>query len=137
MKDERQELIGKKANLQRRALIYEYTRAFVREQGFLEVEAPVRMSEVAPEQYIVPFESEGWFLSTSPELHMKRLLAAGYDKVFQISRCFRKGERGRCHNPEFTLLEWYRISADYLQMVQDTEQLVMTLASRLHLAPVI
>ena len=147
MKDERQELIGKKANLQRRALIYEYTRAFFREQGFLEVETPVRMSEVAPEQYIVPFESEGWFLSTSPELYMKRLLAAGYDKLFQFSHCFRKGERGQWHNPEFTLLEWYRTgpfdpstklkasklrtSADYLRMLNDTERLVTHLSNQL------
>ena len=130
---ERQQLIRKKANLQRRALIYEYTRAFFREQGFLEVDTPVRMPEVAPEQYIVPFESEGWFLSTSPELHMKRLLAAGYDKLFQFSRCFRKGERGQWHNPEFTLLEWYCSGADYIQMLNDTERLVTELASRLGL----
>ena len=118
-------------NLERRALIYQLTRTFFREAGFLEVETPVRSAEVAPEQFITPFDSEGWFLSTSPELHMKRLLAAGYDKLFQISHCFRKGERGRWHNPEFTLLEWYRTGADYLQMVQDTELLVTTIATGL------
>jgi lysyl-tRNA synthetase class 2 len=88
---------------------------------------------VAPELNIAPFESEGWFLATSPELYMKRLLAAGYDKLFQFSRCFRKGERGRWHNPEFTLLEWYCTGADYLQMLNDTEKLVTVLASRLGL----
>jgi len=128
MADERQQLIRKKANLERRALIYELTRAFFRREGFLEVETPVRMPELAPEQYIKPFASEGWFLSTSPELHMKRLMAAGYEKLFQFSRCFRKGERGQYHNPEFTLLEWYRTSADYLQMLDDTEKLVVELA---------
>ena len=133
MTDEQEQLIRKKANLERRALIYEYTRAFFRKQGFLEVETPVRMSEVAPEQYIIPFEIEGWFLSTSPELYMKRLLAAGYDKLFQFSRCFRKGERGQWHNPEFTLLEWYRTGADYLQMLNDTERLVAELARQLGL----
>lgn len=133
MNDEHRRLIRIKSNLQRRALIYEFTRAFFREQGFLEIETPVRVPDVAPELHIVPFESEGWFLSTSPELYLKRLLAAGYDKLFQFSRCFRKEERGRWHNPEFTLLEWYRTGADYIHMLNDTEKLVTVLASRLGL----
>jgi len=133
MDDEQPRLRRIKPNLQRRALIYDITRAFFREEGFLEVETPVRMPAVAPESNIVPFESEGWFLATSPELYMKRLLAAGYDKLFQFSRCFRKGERGRWHNPEFTLLEWYCTGADYLKMLSDTEKLVTVLASRLGL----
>jgi len=126
-----------KPNLERRALINELTRKFFREQGFQEIETPIRMPAVAPELYIVPFESEGWLLSTSPELHLKRLLSAGYDKLFQISRCFRKGERGRWHNPEFTLLEWYRSGADYMDMVHDTEQLVITLADNLSMGSTI
>jgi len=129
--DERQRLKRLYANLKRRALIHEVTRAFFNEQGFLEVETPVRSPAIAPEKEIVPVESEGWFLSTSPELYMKRLLAAGYDKIYQFSRCFRKGERGRFHNPEFTLLEWYRSGAGYEQMMQDTEQLFTAIASRL------
>ncbi len=133
MVDEQPRLIRIKPNLQRRALIYEFTRIFFRGKGFLEVETPVRVPAVAPELNIAPFESEGWFLATSPELYMKRLLAAGYDKLFQFSRCFRKGERGRWHNPEFTLLEWYCTGADYLQMLNDTEKLVTVLASRLGL----
>lgn len=120
-----------KPNLERRAQIYRLTRDFFIEQGFHEVETPVRVPSVAPELEIVPLESEGWFLSTSPELYMKRLLASGYDRLFQLSRCFRKGERGRLHNPEFTLLEWYRTGADYLRMVSDTEQLVLTIAGKL------
>ncbi len=129
--DDRKRLIRLKPNLQRRALVYEFTRTFFREQDFLEVETPVRMPAVAPEPYITPFESESWFLSTSPELHMKRMLAAGYDKLFQISRCFRSGELGRWHNPEFTLLEWYRAGVDYHQIIRDTEQLMVTLADKL------
>ncbi len=62
---------------------------------------------------------------------MKRLLAAGYDKIYQFSRCFRKDERGKYHNPEFTLLEWYRKGVDYEQMMKDTEQLFTTIASGL------
>jgi len=61
---------------------------------------------------------------------MKRLLAAGYEKIFQICHCFRKDERGRHHNPEFTMLEWYRAGADYQKIIQDTERLVVDLAER-------
>lgn len=135
--DECQRLIRIKPNLERRALILQFTRAFFTEQGFLEVETPTRVPGVAPEGHIVPFESEDWFLATSPELYMKRLLAAGYDRIFQLSHCFRQGEHGRQHNPEFTMLEWYRAGADYRQMICDTEALVMTLVSRLGLNPVI
>lgn len=135
--DERRRLSGIKSNLERRSLVYEHTRSFFSERGFLEVETPVRVPGVAPELYIEPFDSEGWFLSTSPELYMKRMLAAGYDRLFQFSRCFRKGERGRWHNPEFTLLEWYRAGADYAQMLQDTEELVIELARKLGFGNVI
>ncbi len=124
-------------NLERRALVLASLRAFFREQGFLEVETPVRMPAVAPEKYIIPLESEGWFLATSPELHMKRLLAAGYERLFQVIHCFRKGERGRLHNPEFTMLEWYRAGGDYHQVIDDTEQLVITLARQLGLGTTI
>jgi lysyl-tRNA synthetase class 2 len=134
---ERSRLLGIKSNLERRAKIFELTRAFFRGNGFMEIDTPVRVPSVAPESEIVPFTSESWFLNTSPELYMKRLLAAGYDKIFQISHCFRKGEQGRYHNPEFTLLEWYRIGADYMQMVSDTEQLVLSIATGLETAPVI
>jgi elongation factor P--(R)-beta-lysine ligase len=117
-----------KDNLASRAQIFQLTRAFFCAHGFLEVETPVRMPAVAPEANITPFTSEGWYLATSPELHMKRMLAAGYPRLFQLSHCFRRGERGRLHNPEFTLLEWYRAGADYLDMVEDTERLVAAVA---------
>src|SRR5208283_236691 len=78
--DERQRLERLLPNLQRRAFIYQTIRTFFNEQGFLEVETPIRSPAIAPEKEIIPVESEGWFLSTSPELYMKRLLAAGYDK---------------------------------------------------------
>jgi len=120
-----------KANLERRALIYDVIRAFFRSEGFLEVETPLLVPTVAPEKYIAPFAVNGWFLSTSPEMHMKRLLAAGYAKIFQICHCFRKSERGQLHNPEFTMMEWYRVGADYMGIIQDTERLVSTLANKL------
>lgn len=128
--EERRRLIEIRPNLERRALIFQLTRAFFIERWFLEVDMPLRVSSVAPEQHITPFDSEGWFLSTSPELHMKRLLAAGYDRLFQISHCFRRGERGQQHSPEFTILEWYRTGADYEQMIHDTEELVVTIAEK-------
>ncbi|MCX5995014.1 MAG: EF-P lysine aminoacylase GenX, partial [Chloroflexi bacterium] len=129
--DESLRLSQIKANLERRALIYDVIRTLFRSEGFLEVETPLLVPTVAPEKYITPFTVNGWFLSTSPEMHMKRLLAAGYSKIFQICHCFRKSERGELHNPEFTMLEWYRVGADYMEIIQDTERLVSTLTNKL------
>jgi lysyl-tRNA synthetase class 2 len=129
--DECRRLENLQVNLRRRALIYQAVRSFFNGQGFLEVETPVRSPAIAPEKEIIPLTSEGWFLCTSPELYMKRLLAAGYDNIYQFSRCFRKGERGRFHNPEFTMLEWYRKGVTYEQMMQDTENLVTDIARSL------
>src|SRR5512137_1243931 len=120
-----------KANLERRALVLDSIRAFFKREGFLEVETPLLVPQAAPEQFIAPFSVDGWFLSTSPEMHMKRLMAAGYGNVFQITHCFRKGERGRLHNPEFTMLEWYRVDAGYQQIIDDTERLVQAVAGDL------
>jgi lysyl-tRNA synthetase class 2 len=130
---EQQRLQRIRPNLEQRALIFQYTRAFFAEHGFLEVDTPVRVPAIAPEEHIIPYESEGWFLSTSPELHMKRLMASGYDRLFQLSRCFRKGESGKRHNPEFTMLEWYRAGADYRDVIADTESLLVTISRRLGL----
>jgi lysyl-tRNA synthetase class 2 len=129
IEDDRQRLARLRANLERRALILDYIRKFFKEQGFLEVETPVRVPGVLPEPFIVPFASGDWFLAPSPELHMKRLLTAGYEKLFQLSHCFRHGERGRWHNPEFTMLEWYRAGADYNDIIRDTEKLIAGLAA--------
>ncbi len=133
MPDERERLNSIRRNLERRARIYDLAREFFRGRDFLEVATPVRVAELAPEAFIVPIESEDWRLITSPELHMKRMLAAGYERIFQISRCFRKGERGRLHNPEFDLLEWYRAGAGYADVIADTEQLVAFIARALGL----
>jgi elongation factor P--(R)-beta-lysine ligase len=129
--DENKRLARLRPNLERRALIMDYIRSFFKSQDFLEVETPTRVPAVAPEPYIIPFESADWFLSTSPELHMKRMLAAGYERLFQFSHCFRQGERGRWHNPEFTMLEWYRAGADYDRIIRDIELLVTTAAKKL------
>jgi lysyl-tRNA synthetase class 2 len=126
-----------KANLKRRALVQDSIRAFFRNEDFLEVDTPLLVPTVAPELHIAPFRSDGWFLSTSPEMHMKRLLAGGYGNMFQICHCFRKGERGQLHNPEFTMLEWYRLDADYMQIVQDARRLILYVADSLGLGSTI
>ncbi len=122
-----------RANLERRARALDSVRSFFRQEGFLEVETPILLPCVAPEQFIDPFAMDGWFLSTSPEMHMKRLLAAGYGNLFQITHCFRRGERGRLHNPEFTMIEWYRAGAGYMEIIEDTERLVVAVAGDLGL----
>jgi lysyl-tRNA synthetase class 2 len=120
-----------KAKLECRARILDGIRAFFMCQGFLEIETPLRVPAVAPEQFIHPYTSEGWFLSTSPELQMKRLLSAGYERIFQICHCFRRDEHGRHHNSEFTMLEWYRAGADYQKIIADTQNLVLFLTDKL------
>jgi lysyl-tRNA synthetase class 2 len=120
-----------RSNLERRTRVINATRAFFSTSGFLEIETPVRIPAPAPEIHIDAQESGDWFLQTSPELCMKRLLAAGYEKIFQICRCFRKGERGGRHVPEMTLLEWYAAGLDYLDLMIQCEELIGFVAARM------
>lgn len=114
-----------------RAALFSAIRLFFAERGFLEVDTPLRQPVIIPESNIIPLASEGQFLQTSPELCMKRLLAAGCEKIFQICPCFRKDERGRHHLEEFTMLEWYRTGTDYNQLMVDCESLLRHVAVRL------
>jgi len=127
--DRRQSAI--RANLQLRARLTAAIRGFFNARDYLEVETPVRLPAPAPEAHIAPVESQGWFLQTSPELAMKRLLAAGYPRIYQICRCFRGAERGARHLPEFSLLEWYTAGEDYRHMMAQTEELVLAVAQAL------
>ncbi|MCK4502065.1 MAG: EF-P lysine aminoacylase GenX, partial [Desulfuromonadales bacterium] len=102
------QLFRKRETLEKRARIMQQIRAFFIQQQFLEIETPHRIPTNAPELHIDAVQSADWFLQTSPELCMKRLLAAGYDKLYQICRCWRDGERSKTHLPEYTMLEWYR-----------------------------
>ena len=110
--------------LKERAKIVGAIRRFFDERGFTEVETAVRIAAPAPEEHIdCPPVVDGGYLRASPELQMKKLLAAGMDRIYQIGPCFREGEKGSRHNPEFTMLEWYRKNANYLDIRDDLEGL--------------
>lgn len=114
--------------LARRCAIVKGIRAFFDDRDFLEVETPVRIAAPAPECHIdCPPVATGDYLRASPELQMKKLLAAGLERIYQIGPCFRDGERGSRHNPEFTMIEWYRRNATYLDIKADLEALMATL----------
>jgi lysyl-tRNA synthetase class 2 len=111
-------------NLENRAKILGAIRAFFNENGFLEMETPHRIPVPIPEAHIDLTVSGPWVLHPSPELCMKRMLARGFDRIYQICRCWRDGERGSHHLPEFTMLEWYRTHADYTAIMADCEALL-------------
>ncbi|SDD77600.1 EF-P lysine aminoacylase EpmA [Desulfuromonas thiophila] len=120
-------LARRQGRLHQRARILQQIRAFFITGDFLEVQTPQRIPVNAPELHIDAVASAGHYLQTSPELCMKRLLAAGYPRLFQLCQCWRSGERGRRHLPEFSLLEWYRRDADYHQLMTDCEALLRQL----------
>ena len=126
-------LSAKADALKLRATMIRTIRRFFLDRDFLEIETPLRIPAPAPELHIDAVPSDDWFLQTSPELCMKRLLAAGYRKIFQICRCFRAGERGTRHLPEFTMLEWYRAESDYRTLMDDCEALIALVAAEFSL----
>jgi lysyl-tRNA synthetase class 2 len=107
--------------LRRRAALLAATRRFFDERGFFEVQTPVLSSETMIDRHIEPIAVElelagdrrTYFLQTSPEFAMKRLLAAGAQAIYQLGPAFRGREAGAMHNPEFTMLEWYRTGDTY------------------------
>jgi len=123
--DERWRLARKGEFLRVRADLIQAVRRFFVAYDFLEVETPIRLLEIAPESSIEAVSSEDRYLQTSPELCMKRLLAAGYGRIFQVSKCFRRKERGNLHLPEFTMLEWYEEGADYKTLMERCEDLLL------------
>ena len=120
-------------NIKIRSLVIQAIRDFFSQNNYLEVDTPIRCPSIIPEAQIDPVTSEGWFLQASPELCMKRLLSKGFDRIFQICKCFRKNERGRLHLPELTLLEWYTKDNTYLDLMDQCEALVKFVAKRLEL----
>ncbi|MCF8088823.1 MAG: EF-P lysine aminoacylase GenX [Desulfotignum sp.] len=121
-------------NLETRARVIRVIRQFFHDHQYLEMETPVRSPAVIPEAHIDPILSEDHFLMASPELYMKRLLARGYPKIFQICKCFRKNERGQFHLPEMTLLEWYGAGDTYLDLMDQCQSLVQYIAQELGMA---
>jgi len=117
--------------LARRAELVRRVRTWFEDQDFLEVETPVLVPSPGLDLHLDAFAVDAGagraarFLSTSPEYQMKRLLADGHPRIFQITRAFRRGELGSRHNPEFTILEWYRAGAAVDDVMRDTEALVL------------
>lgn len=120
------------ANLQLRAELLKKLRAFFEARGVLEVETPALSQAGATDRHIASFRIENprsgdLFLHTSPEFPMKRLLAAGAGDIWQLCKVFRAGEAGRWHNPEFTLLEWYRLGFDHHRLMREVFDLIAML----------
>ena len=120
--------------LELRAALYALIRRFFAERGVLEVETPILSEAGNTEPNIESFSTtfsgpvtagsrERW-MRTSPEHALKRLLAAGVGDCYELGRVFRNGEAGRRHNPEFTMLEWYRVGFDHRRLMRETAELV-------------
>lgn len=111
--------------LEARAELYGSVRAFFSGRGVLEVDTPVLSAHATVDRHIEAFAvTGGGWLQTSPEFAMKRLLCAGSGAIFQIAPAFRREERGRHHNPEFRLLEWYRPGWDHHRLMDEVEALL-------------
>jgi lysyl-tRNA synthetase class 2 len=130
--------------LNARAMMNSAIRRFFDERGVLEVETPVLVQRSVTDPGLSPFQTEfrlpgvpepvPLYLQTSPEFAMKRLLAGGAGSIYQIAKAFRNEERGRYHNPEFTLLEWYRPAFSLADLLAEVEALIGSLALRFGLA---
>ncbi|OSN00375.1 MULTISPECIES: elongation factor P--(R)-beta-lysine ligase [Lonsdalea] len=122
------------ANLLKRAEIINEIRRFFFDRGVLEVETPAMSQATVTDVHLVPFDTQyvgpgaadglKLYLMTSPEYHMKRLLAAGSGPIYQLGRSFRNEESGRFHNPEFTMLEWYRPHYDMYRLMNEVDDLL-------------
>lgn len=124
-------------NAQKRANILQEIRQFFAERNVVEVETPALSQGTVTDVYLDALtckynfladssseQSADLFLQTSPEFHMKRLLASGYGCIYQIAKAFRHEESGRYHNPEFTMLEWYRIGFDQFELMSEVAELL-------------
>jgi lysyl-tRNA synthetase class 2 len=114
--------------LRQRARLMAAIRDFFNHRGYLEVETPIMarfgVSDVYLSNIKATFRGKPYCLQTSPEYHMKRLLAAGSGPIFQLARVFRDDELGRWHNPEFTLLEWYQLAIDHHTLMDEMDALL-------------
>ncbi|MGB3051448.1 MAG: EF-P lysine aminoacylase EpmA [Polyangiales bacterium] len=123
--------------LELRAALLAAIRRFFAERDFIEVETPTLVPSPGLDLHLSAFEVRGpkgervGWLATSPEYQMKRLLSAGAQRIFQLCRSYRGEERGRHHEREFTMLEWYRTDATSDEVIRDTEELVAFVAGSL------
>lgn len=117
--------------LRKRSQYMSQIRQFFVDRQYLEVETPVMARYGVTDIYLsnikASFRGQSYSLQTSPEYHMKRLLAAGSGPIFQIARVFRDDEFGRWHNPEFTLLEWYQLGIDHHALLAEVDVLLQTI----------
>jgi lysyl-tRNA synthetase class 2 len=123
--------------LRLRSRILEWTRRFFRERGFLEVDPPIAQPypNIDPNVFPVAVSDASGrisdlYLHTSPELSMKKLLAAGSGNIFSLGKVFRDREGTPLHRPEFTMLEWYRVGEPATAVMEDVEDLLLDLANR-------
>ena len=126
--------------LKKRSHLLSLVREFFLSENFIECDTPELVKYPGLEPYLTPFETSvsdatgkknTAYLITSPEYSMKKLLAAGMDKMFQMSKVFRNHESfGGTHNPEFTMIEWYRAEASYKDIMADTENLIIHLINK-------
>lgn len=122
-------------NLKRRAQALSAAREFFVGQGYLEVTTPVRVLAPGTDVYLEPQACGDQWLITSPEFHLKRLLVGGLPRIFEFAACTRRDEVGPWHQPEFQMLEWYRLYQTFDQLLDETEALVMHLARALGAGP--
>jgi len=127
--DEIQRLARRRPALEARARVRSALRRWFEEQGFLEVETPARVRAPGQEVHLDAIPSGDRWLITSPEYAMKRLVGAGYERIVSIGKCWRAEERGAHHEPEFTMIEWYRAQAPLAQIALDCEALLRLAAA--------
>ncbi|QOL26024.1 elongation factor P--(R)-beta-lysine ligase [Thalassotalea sp. LPB0316] len=122
---------------QKRADIIMRVRGFFHDKGVIEVETPLLSAGTVTDVYLDAFSTDYQFpvgkkplyLQTSPEFAMKRLLASGYHSIYQVCKAFRDEPSGRHHNPEFTMLEWYRINFDHFALMAEVDALLQLILS--------
>jgi len=125
---------------QKRADILRKIRHFFYNRNVIEVETPALSQGTVTDQYLDAFKctykylsspsfNTSMYLQTSPEFSMKRLLASGYGDIYQICKAFRNEQAGNHHNPEFTILEWYRLGFDHMQLMAEVSELLMLILS--------
>jgi elongation factor P--(R)-beta-lysine ligase len=134
----------KRTYLEQRSRILAALRGFFASEGFVEVETPALQISPGLEPHLMAFatdwqgpggERQKYFLHTSPEFAMKKLLVSGWEKIFQVSHCFRNRENSKTHSPEFAMLEWYRTGTDYFKIMDDCEVLLRACAAAIATTP--